>query len=162
MVSSTIGMLFWTTSVLSQVGHKYLLWTFDYMDNVFELLFITNSIVWGTDLFIFYHISPAFGEMWTQFSYLQIVGMAILVYGTAVYNAPNAGCVLLEGQWYSFGIDCSKEYEAIRREQEEASEDAMWEVKQQEFKVRKISSFMESPRVSVHTQALRGLGAQHN
>ncbi|KAL3781545.1 hypothetical protein HJC23_000030 [Cyclotella cryptica] len=118
--------------------------------------------VWGTDLFIFYHISPAFGEMWTQYSYLQIFGMGVLVYGTAVYNAPNAGSVLLEGQWYSFGIDCSKEYEAIRREQEEAGEDAMWEAKQQEFKVRKISSFMESPRVSVHTQALRGLGAQHN
>lgn len=121
-----------------------------------------NIKVWVTDLFIFYHISPAFGEMWTKASYLQIVGMGVLIYGTAIYNAPNAGSVLLEGEWYSFGIDCSKEYEAIRREQEEAEADAAWEAKQQEFKVRKLSSFMESPRISVHTQALRGLGAQHN
>ena len=100
--------------------------------------------------------------MWTAYSYLQILGMCVLIYGTAVYNAPNAGSVLLDGKWYSFGINCTTEYEAIRREQEEADEDAMWEAKQQEFKVRKISSFMESPRISVHTQALRGLGAQHN
>lgn len=100
--------------------------------------------------------------MWTSASYLQIVGMGVLIYGTAVYNAPNAGSVLLEGEWYSFGINCSKEYEAIRREQEEAEADAAWAAKQQEFKVRKVSSFMESPRISVHTQALRGLGSQHH
>ena len=59
--------------------------------------------VWGTDLFIYYCINPLFGEVWTQFSYLQIVGMAVLLYGTAVYNAPNAGSILLEGQWcYGF------------------------------------------------------------
>lgn len=118
--------------------------------------------VWGTDLFIFYYINPLFGETWTQFSYLQVAGMAILLYGTAIYNAPNDGCLLLEGQWWGFGLNFSDEYLAIRREQEEAEIDAKWEAKRQEFKVRTYSSFIESPKISVHTQALRGIGAQHN
>jgi multidrug transporter EmrE-like cation transporter len=118
--------------------------------------------VWGTDLFIYYCINPLFGECWTQFSYLQIVGMAVLLYGTAIYNAPNAGSLLLEGQWWAFGIDLSKEYEQIKLELEEAEMDAKWEMKRQEFKVRTHSSFIESPRISIHTQALRGIGAQHN
>lgn len=66
--------------------------------------------------------------------------MGILLYGTAIYNAPNAGSILLEGEWYSFGIDCSKEYAAIRREQQDAAADAEWEAKQQEFKARRLSS----------------------
>lgn len=117
--------------------------------------------VWITDLFIYYYISPSFGEVWTPYSYLQIVGMGVLLYGTAVYNAPNAGCIRLEGQWWGFGIDLSDEYEAIREEQEEAEIEAKWEAKRQEFKVRTHSSFT-SPRISVHTQALRGIGANHN
>ena len=43
--------------------------------------------------------------------------MGILIYGTAVYNAPNYGSILLEGQWWALGIDLSAEYEGIRREQ---------------------------------------------
>eukprot|EP00956_Cyclotella_meneghiniana_P030261 scaffold75592_cov75-Cyclotella_meneghiniana.AAC.7 len=100
--------------------------------------------VWVTDLFIFYHISQSFGEEWTSASYLQIFGMGILLYGTAIYNAPNAGSILLEGEWYSFGIDCSKEYAAIRREQQDAAADAEWEAKQQEFKARRLSSMHPS------------------
>ena len=42
--------------------------------------------------------------------------MLILFYGTSIFNAPNAGSVLLDGHWYSFGIDCSHEYEAILQE----------------------------------------------
>jgi len=118
--------------------------------------------VWGTDLFIFYFISPLFGEVWTQWSYLQIFGMAVLLYGTAIYNAPNAGSLLLEGQWWAFGINLSREYEEVKRELEEAEIDSKWEAKRQEFKVRTHSSFIESPRISIHTQALRGIGAQHN
>lgn len=120
--------------------------------------------VWVTDLVIFYYINPFFGEKWTQFSYLQIGGMAVLLYGTAIYNAPNDGSLILEGQWWAFGIDLSEEYDAIRREQEEEDVDAKWEAKQQEFKVRKYSSFkeMNSPKISAHTQALIGMGAQHN
>jgi hypothetical protein len=29
----------------------------------------------------------------------------------------------MEGQWWAFGIDCSKEYSTIKREQEEANAD---------------------------------------
>mmetsp|Transcript_36811 Transcript_36811/g.79462 ORF Transcript_36811/g.79462 Transcript_36811/m.79462 type:complete len:488 (-) Transcript_36811:177-1640(-) len=117
--------------------------------------------VWVTDLVIFYYINPLFGEVWTTYSYIQIAGMAVLLYGTAIYNAPNDGSLLLEGQWWAFGIDLRDEYDAIRREKEEAEADAKWESKRQEFK-RTRSSFMESPRISIHTQALRGIGAQHN
>mmetsp|Transcript_28495 Transcript_28495/g.60127 ORF Transcript_28495/g.60127 Transcript_28495/m.60127 type:complete len:489 (-) Transcript_28495:137-1603(-) len=118
--------------------------------------------VWVTDLVIFYYINPFFGEAWTPYSYLQIFGMAILLYGTAIYNAPNDGSLLLKGQWWAFKINLSDEYDAIRREQEEAEAEAKWEAKRQEFKVRTRSSFIESPRISVHTQSLRGIGAQHN
>eukprot|EP00985_Skeletonema_marinoi_P019016 scaffold10765_cov80-Skeletonema_marinoi.AAC.1 len=88
--------------------------------------------------------------------------MAVLLYGTAIYNAPNAGSLLLEGQWWAFGINLSSEYEQVKRELEQAEIDDKWEAKRQEFKVRTRSSFIESPRISIHTQALRGIGAQHN
>ncbi len=43
--------------------------------------------VWGTDLLIFYVISNgAFGEAWTDWSYLQLAGMLLLFFGTAVFN----------------------------------------------------------------------------
>jgi hypothetical protein len=76
--------------------------------------------VWALDLLIFYCVNQALGESWTQYSYIQIIGMIVLLYGTAVYNAPNPGSVLLKGEWYSFGINCSREYDAIRMEQEKA------------------------------------------
>lgn len=81
-------------------------------------------------LIIFYFINPQFGEVWTKYSYLQIVGLIILVYGTAIYNAPNGGSLRLEGQWWALGIDLSKEYDAILKEREhevevEAAEEAV-------------------------------------
>ena len=82
-------------------------------------LYIT-SLVWVTELFIYYFISQSFGEEWTYESYLLLAGMLILFYGVSIYNAPNAGSILLNGRWYSLGIDCSREYEAIRREKGEA------------------------------------------
>ena len=75
------------------------------------------------DLFIFYYINPTFGEAWTKWGYLQIAGIAVLLYGSAIYNAPNKGSLLLGGQWWAFGIDCSKEYSSIKREQGEADAD---------------------------------------
>ena len=75
------------------------------------------------DLFIFYYINPTFGEAWTNLGYLQIAGIAVLLYGSAIYNAPNKGSVLLTGQSWAFGIDCSNEYSTIKREQEEATAD---------------------------------------
>lgn len=72
--------------------------------------------VWGLDLYIFYFISQAFGEKWTFWSFLQLFGMLILLYGTAVYNAPNAGSLYLRGDLKSFFIDCSDEYENLEDE----------------------------------------------
>lgn len=67
--------------------------------------------VWSLDLFIFYFISTSFGETWNPYSYLQLLGMVILLYGTAIYNAPNAGSLKLTGDWKSLYLDCSEEYE---------------------------------------------------
>eukprot|EP00980_Cylindrotheca_fusiformis_P003153 scaffold721_cov131-Cylindrotheca_fusiformis.AAC.43 len=119
--------------------------------------------VWITDLFIFYVITQSgnFGEPWTRWSWLQVFGMAVLLYGTAVYNAPNAGSVRLEGKWYDLGLDFRKEYDEIAAEEEEQALDAEWEQKKDMFAAaRKESSFYgeRSPHISVHTQALRGLG----
>lgn len=63
--------------------------------------------------------------MWTKYSYLYIVGMTGLVYGTAIYNAPNGGSLRLEGEWWALGINFSKEYKVILQEQKvEAEADA--------------------------------------
>ncbi|CAM9280043.1 unnamed protein product, partial [Ectocarpus fasciculatus] len=43
--------------------------------------------VWGSSLFIFYFIDPSFGESWTPWSFMQLGGLFVLLYGTAVYNA---------------------------------------------------------------------------
>ena len=75
--------------------------------------------MWATELFIYYVISQSYGEEWTHESFLLIAGMLILIYGTSIYNAPNTGSILLDGHWYSFGIDCSEEYEDIRLEKGE-------------------------------------------
>lgn len=70
------------------------------------------ATVWGTDLFIFYCVTTAFGEPWNQpWSWLQLVGMFVLLYGTAIYNAPNPGSIRLTGGADSCFIDCSDEYE---------------------------------------------------
>lgn len=115
-------------------------------------------------MFIYYVITMSFGEPWTQWSWLQLFGMMILLYGTAVYNAPNAGSVELHGKWYDFGLDFSDEYAKITEEIREAELEMEWAERQKKFTQRTTSSFYgeRSPHVSIHTQALRGLGTpQH-
>jgi hypothetical protein len=73
--------------------------------------------VWGTDLFIFYYITTSFGEKWTVWSWLQLAGMAVLLYGTAVYNAPNSGSIKLQGEWYN--CFCTADYEGLEEGDEE-------------------------------------------
>jgi hypothetical protein len=148
-----------------------------FLYNFFAVLvtFLLNSVwhaildnfrpitVWITDLFIFYAITTSgdFGEPWTKWSWVQVCGMAILLYGTAVYNAPNAGSVRLEGQWYSLGLDYSGEYNEIEMEEKEKELDEEWQERMQSFKSRTESSFYaeHSPHISIHTQALRGLAS---
>jgi drug/metabolite transporter (DMT)-like permease len=74
--------------------------------------------VWGVDMYIYYAITMSLGEPWTPYSFVQLVGMVVLLYGTAIYNAPNAGSILLKGEWYSFGLDLTKEYDEIQDEME--------------------------------------------
>jgi hypothetical protein len=146
--------------------------------NLFSVLvtFMLNSVwhaildnfrpitVWATDVVIFYCITAgAFGEPITQYSWVQLLGMFVLLYGTAVYNAPNAGSILLEGKWVTLWMDCSPEYKEIKEEEKEAAMAAEWEERQASFKDRRGSSFIgeRSPHISIHTQALRGLGTTH-
>lgn len=75
--------------------------------------------VWGCDLFVYYFITHAFGESWTIWSWLQLAGLFVLLYGTAIYNAPNSGSLELHGEWYSFFLDFSEEYDEIRSEHSE-------------------------------------------
>lgn len=70
------------------------------------------ATVWGADMLIFYCVTAAFGEPWNQpWSLLQLLGMFVLLYGTAIYNAPNPGSIKLTGGVTSCFIDCSDEYE---------------------------------------------------
>jgi hypothetical protein len=81
------------------------------------VLFVLATTHRMTELLIFYCINSSYGESWTPYSYLQIAGLAGLLYGTAIYNAPNGGSLQLEGQWWAFGINLSREYaEVILRE----------------------------------------------
>jgi drug/metabolite transporter (DMT)-like permease len=144
--------------------------------NLFAVLvtFLLNSVwhaildnfrpitIWLTDLAIFYIITAGtFGEPWTVWSWIQLMGMFVLLYGTSVYNVPNAGSIRMTGEWWNFGIDMTSEYEALEVELEEKAEDLEWEQRQQEFRYRRPSSLAErSPMISIHTQALRGVGAQ--
>lgn len=143
--------------------------------NLFAVLvtFMLNSVwhaildnfrpitVWGTDMFIYYVLSMGdFGEAWTKYSWIQLLGMGVLLYGTAVYNAPNAGSVRLEGQWWHFGFDFTDEYAAVEVEMHEQELHNEWEQRKKDFMMRRPSSLAErSPHVSIHTQALRGLAA---
>jgi multidrug transporter EmrE-like cation transporter len=173
---NTIHM-FMNSSTIQSAFIVYFIVIFLY--NFFAVLvtFLLNSVwhaildnfrpitVWITDLFIFYVITQSgdFGEPWTRWGWLQVFGMAVLLYGTAVYNAPNAGSVRLEGKWYNFGFDFRKEYDEIEAEEENQALDDEWKLKQASFMNRKESSFFgeRSPHISVHTQALRGLGTSH-
>lgn len=95
--------------------------------------------VWVTDLIIFYYFTPALGEEWTVYSWIQVGGMVVLLYGTAIYNAPNTGSISLEGQWYAFGLDFSKEYTAIH--EEEAAQMVDDEFQERMLSTRNMSSF---------------------
>jgi len=117
--STTIQVAFWV----------YFFSIFFY--NFFAVLvtFMLNSVwhaildnfrpitIWVADLFIFYYITPALGEQWTVYSWVQVAGMVVLLYGTAVYNAPNAGSISLQGEWFSFGLDFRQDYAALQEEQ---------------------------------------------
>eukprot|EP00742_Colponemidia_sp_Colp-10_P001115 GILJ01001205.1.p1 GENE.GILJ01001205.1~~GILJ01001205.1.p1 ORF type:complete len:423 (-),score=79.83 GILJ01001205.1:132-1400(-) len=45
-----------------------------------------TACIWLVDLFVFYYITPNFGEHWDNWSYLQLFGFVTLVTGTAIYS----------------------------------------------------------------------------
>lgn len=99
-------------------------------------------------MFIYYAIISLhgeFGEPWTKYSWVQLLGLFVLLYGTAVYNAPNSGSIKLLGQWFAFGIDLRDEYEEAEREQDEDESDG----EEEERKIvarRRTSANYLSPR----------------
>lgn len=116
--------------------------------------------VWLADLAIFYIFTgKSFGEPWTAYSFIQLLGMFVLLYGTSIYNAPHAGSIQMVGQWYVFGINLGREYDVCKAEIEDAHLDDEWEQRRAQFEKKRHSSMVDrSPMVSIHTQALRGLG----
>lgn len=73
--------------------------------------------VWGSDLYIFYMCTKSLGEEWTKYSYLQVFALFVLLYGTAIYNAPNPGSIKLDGGIFSFGLDFTSEYASLQEEE---------------------------------------------
>ena len=160
--------LFMASSTIQWAFFVYFFAIFAY--NLFAVLvtFSLNSIwhaildnfrpitVWGTDMFIFYAITSLkgeFGEPWTIYSWVQLLGMFVLLYGTAIYNAPNPGSINLRGQWYAFGINLDHEYAQIDHEEREAAMDREFE--ERKLTKRRASSFAEhSPFLTMRTQAL--------
>jgi hypothetical protein len=105
-------------------------------------------MVWGVYLAIYYFfMNGALGEPWTKWSFVQLVGMFVLLYGTGIYNAPNAFSLFLKGQWYSFGIDLSDEYRMIQAQIDEEKFEH-----RQKMNIRTMSS----PKTSLHRMGLRG------
>jgi hypothetical protein len=118
--------------------------------------------VWGTDMFIFYalvSLQGRYGEPWTKYSWIQLLGMVVLLFGTAVYNAPNDGSIQLTGEWYALGINLQKEYDEIEAEQQEADLEKQWEERRIIFGTRRASSLAEHSPYVQYTQAMRGLAS---
>jgi len=49
-----------------------------------------------------------------------IGNVRLTLWHSCVYNAPNAGSIKLRGEWFSFCVDLSNEYEEIELTEEEA------------------------------------------
>jgi hypothetical protein len=82
----------------------------------FIYIFLDNFrplTVWGVDLIIFYYFTTALGEAWTIFSWIQFLGVFVLLYGTAIYNYPNSGSFKLTGDVLSCYMNFSSEYEDV-------------------------------------------------
>jgi drug/metabolite transporter (DMT)-like permease len=144
----------------------YFLVIFSY--NLFAVLvtFCLNSIwhaildnfrpltVWAVGVSVYYiGKSATFGEAWTPYSWIQVLGMVVLLYGTAIYNAPNPGSVQLTGQWWNFGFNFRQDYDDLE-------EESHWEGKK--INQRRASSMAEmSPFIMQSTMRQRQLALLH-
>ncbi len=116
-------VLYFTSILFLNVGA--LLVTF-ILDSVWRAIFdnFRPISVWIFDLAIFYGVTTAFGEPWTKWCWIQLFGLCILFYGTAIYNAPNAGSIRLMGDPWSCYLDCSDEYFEAEEEISQAAKES--------------------------------------
>jgi hypothetical protein len=125
---NTLAML-WNTPSLQFFVALYMLAIFGY--NLFAVL-VTFSLtsmwhsildnfrpmtVWLTDLILFGATYGSFGESWTSYSWIELAGLSVLLYGTAIYNAPDVWSIPLKGQWFALGINLEEEYLEIEERQ---------------------------------------------
>jgi hypothetical protein len=76
--------------------------------------------VWIADLAVFYLMTSGnFGESWRRFSWIQLLGLVTLMYGTLIYNGPDTPSIRLQGQWYALGLDLTPEYAEIELQRNE-------------------------------------------
>jgi len=66
--------------------------------------------VWALSLFIHYFVSETLFEGWSVYGKYQVLGLCALLYGSAIYNAPNPGSIKLTGGWKSLFFNFSHEY----------------------------------------------------
>mmetsp|Transcript_38272 Transcript_38272/g.42323 ORF Transcript_38272/g.42323 Transcript_38272/m.42323 type:complete len:466 (+) Transcript_38272:61-1458(+) len=172
---NTMAMIRNTPSIQLMFG-VYFVAIFSY--NLFAVLvtYLLNSIwhaildnfrpitIWLVDLFICYNVDSNFGEEWTNpYSWFQLMGMAVLLYGTAVYNAPHPGSIWLQGEWYSFGLNYKEDYEEIQEtlctdnaaddDDHDDDDNIVWESKLLNFRERtNSSSFIGSRRPFLYSK----------
>jgi fucose 4-O-acetylase-like acetyltransferase len=73
--------------------------------------------VWLTDLMLYAATHGSFGESWTRYSWIELAGLSVLLYGTAIYNAPDTWSIELRGQCFTLGINLEAEYLEIQERQ---------------------------------------------
>mmetsp|Transcript_63213 Transcript_63213/g.150755 ORF Transcript_63213/g.150755 Transcript_63213/m.150755 type:complete len:410 (+) Transcript_63213:102-1331(+) len=60
-----------------------------YLSSVHRMMLDASrtTLIWGFGLFVHYRVDPdsAFGEVWTVYSYLQLLGFVIIIFGQATY-----------------------------------------------------------------------------
>lgn len=102
--------------------------------------------VWATGLVMFYGFNnTSGGEAWENpWSWLQVMGLVVLLYGTSIYNAPHPGGLQLKRQWYAcWCLDYSTDYHEILQKEEEERIHAEWLERKANFveKRRSTGSF---------------------
>jgi len=75
---------------------------------------LRTACIWVTDLFIHYVITdnPNFGEVWTEWSYLQLCGFLFLMIGMFTYN----GIIQIDGLYYPTPEEYQAEYDKLKAE----------------------------------------------
>mmetsp|Transcript_858 Transcript_858/g.1789 ORF Transcript_858/g.1789 Transcript_858/m.1789 type:complete len:450 (-) Transcript_858:284-1633(-) len=116
--SATIQIAFWVYFFAIFFYNFFAVLTTFMLDSVWHAILdnFRPITIWMVDLAIFYFVTPDLGEAWTAYSWFQVFGMAVLLYGTSIYNAPNAGSISLKGQWYALGLDFRADYAALEEE----------------------------------------------